>query len=278
MSTIQMKRQGGGTSNTSSTAKVPSTLAYGEIAVDCFGNMYCGDGKQQVKSQVKNAGNVLFTYKGTLNKDSWYSSGGMYVYTINVASIDGGPDINPDFILSPPMGQQTENFATNQAIQEALGFVNAGRCVPGTKQITCKAFQKPTINFDIYWYARSYDGNYSTNVSIVYSGSGSAQPAVYYAIYRADGWTASNVNGYNYTQKVSVQKISAASPNITTSSVFLTPGFFLPTGVANTDAILSSAMGIINSGYSESGNNSVTTRVTAKPTCDITVRWVVQGV
>ena len=79
MSTIQMKRQGGGTSNTSSTAKVPSTLAYGEIAVDCFGNMYCGDGKQQVKSQVKNAGNVLFTYKGTLNKDSWSSSGGMYV-------------------------------------------------------------------------------------------------------------------------------------------------------------------------------------------------------
>ena len=278
MSTIQMKRQGGGAVCNDATAKVPSSLAYGEIAVDCFGNMYCGDGKQQVKSQVKNAGNVLFTYKGTLNKDSWSSSSGMYVQTINVTSIDGGPDINPDFILSPPMGQQTENFTANQAVQEALGFVNMGQCVPGTKQITCKVFQKPTISFDIYWYARSFDGNYSTNVSIAYSGGNGAQPAVYYAIYRADGWTASNVNGYNYTQTVSVQKLSAASPNITTSSVLLTPGFFLPTGVANTDAVLSSAMGIINGGYSESGNNSVTTRVTTKPTCDITVRWVVQGV
>ncbi len=79
MSTIQMKRQGGGAACNDATAKVPSALSYGEIAVDCFGNIYCGDGKQQVKSQVKNAGNVLFTYKGTLNKDSWSSSGGMYV-------------------------------------------------------------------------------------------------------------------------------------------------------------------------------------------------------
>ena len=40
MSTIQMKRQGGGEVCNDATAKVPSALSYGEIAFDCFGNMY----------------------------------------------------------------------------------------------------------------------------------------------------------------------------------------------------------------------------------------------
>lgn len=294
MSTIQMKRQGGGAVCNDATAKVPSALSYGEIAVDCFGNMYCGDGKQQVKSQVKNAGNVLFTYKGTLNKDSWSSSGEMYTQTITVSPIDGGPDLTADFVLSPPMAQQSENFSTNQITQEALGLVNQGKCIPGKKEVTCKVFSKPTISFDIYWYAR-VSGGYSSLVdsgqlqnsvdqaaqalsSKLQSMIDKSTPQIYYGTFSATGWQASNSNGYSYVQTINLSKANPNSKDISSSSVFLTPGFFLPTGVANTDAVLSSAMGIINGGYSESGNNSVTTRVTTKPTCDITVRWVVQGV
>jgi hypothetical protein len=67
---IQMKRQGGGASN-NATATTPTALAYGEIGIDSAGNIYCGNGKTQVTSQVKNAANVLFLYKGTYKKDGW---------------------------------------------------------------------------------------------------------------------------------------------------------------------------------------------------------------
>lgn len=294
MSTIQMKRQGGGAVCNDAMAKVPSALSYGEIAVDCFGNIYCGDGKKQIKSQVKNAGNVLFTYKGTLNKDNWYSSGEMYTQTIIVYPIDGGPDLTADFVLSPPMAQQSENFSTNQITQEALGLVNQGKCIPGKKEVTCKVFSKPTISFDIYWYAR-VSGGYSSLAdsgqlqnavdqaaqalsSKLQSMVDKSTPQIYYGTFSATGWQASNFNGYSYVQTINLSKTNPNSKNISSSSVFLTPGFFLPTGSASTDATLSSAMGIINGGYSKSGNNSITTRVTTKPTCDITVRWVVQGV
>lgn len=70
---IQMKRQGGGQLN-NATAAIPSALAYGEIGIDSAGNIYCGNGKAQVTSQVKNAANVLFLYKGTYKTSGWVAN------------------------------------------------------------------------------------------------------------------------------------------------------------------------------------------------------------
>ena len=70
---IQMKRQGGGASN-NAAATIPTALAYGEIGIDSAGNIYCGNGKAQVTSQVKNAANVLFFMFFLLIKMCFYTT------------------------------------------------------------------------------------------------------------------------------------------------------------------------------------------------------------
>ena len=126
---IQMKRQGGGASN-NATATTPTALAYGEIGIDSAGNIYCGNGKTQVTSQVKNAANVLFLYKGTYKKDGWTadSVNGTWSQTVMITAQDGGPAIKADFTLSAPMAAQTDNRTTNEQRQDALGTIAAGKC------------------------------------------------------------------------------------------------------------------------------------------------------
>lgn len=307
---IQMKRQGGGQLN-NATAAIPSALAYGEIGIDSAGNIYCGNGKAQVTSQVKNAANVLFLYKGTYKTSGWVanSSNGTWSQTAAVTAQDGGPAIKADFTLSTPMTAQTENRVTNEQRQEALGMIAAGKCTPNNNsQITCLVFEKPSIDLDVYWYAR-LDGGYDSMVSaqgvgtIVDSAVNKAIDdfksditsivndaindsniyskingvcAVYRAKYLASSWTAVSSNGYNYRQEVTTYKVSDGNANLSASSVFLTPGFFLPSGAATTDMAYAQAMGIINDGYSTSGTNKITTYTSTKPSSDIWVYWVVR--
>lgn len=307
---IQMKRQGGGQSN-SATAAMPSTLAYGEIGIDSAGNIYCGNGKTQVTSQVKNAANVLFLYKGTYKADGWTynSSTAAWTQSAAVTAQDGGPAIKADFTLSEPKAAQTENRVTNEQRQDALGMIAAGKCTPNDDgQITCLVFEKPSIDIDIYWYAR-LSGGYDSMVSaqgvgtIVDSAVNKAIDdlkgnitsivndaindsniytkingvcAVYRAKYLASDWTAVSSSGYNYYQAVITSKVSDGNANLNASSIFLTPGFFLPSGTASTDAAYAQAMGIINDGYSTSSTNKIMTYTTTKPTSDIWVYWVVR--
>ena len=307
---IQMKRQGGGQSN-SATAAMPSTLAYGEIGIDSAGNIYCGNGKTQVTSQVKNAANVLFLYKGTYKKDGWTynSSTAAWTQSAAVTAQDGGPAIKADFTLSAPMAAQTDNRTTNEQRQDALGMIAAGKCTPQDGGvIICKVFEKPSIDIDVYWYAR-LSGGYDSMVSaqgvgtIVDSAVNKAIDdlkdnitsivndaindsniytkingvcAVYRAKYLASDWTAVSSSGYSYYQAVTTSKVSDGNANLNASSVFLTPGFFLPSGTASTDAAYAQAMGIINDGYSTSGTNKIMTYTTVKPTSDIWVYWVVR--
>lgn len=307
---IQMKRQGGGQSN-SATAAMPSTLAYGEIGIDSAGNIYCGNGKTQVTSQVKNAANVLFLYKGTYKKDGWTynSSTAAWTQSAAVTAQDGGPAIKTDFTLSAPMAAQTDNRTTNEQRQDALGMIAAGKCTPQDGGvIICKVFEKPSIDIDVYWYAR-LSGGYDSMVSaqgvgtIVDSAVNKAIDdlkdnitsivndaindsniytkingvcAVYRAKYFASDWTAVSSDGYNYYQAVTTSKVSDGNANLNASSVFLTPGFFLPSGTASTDAAYAQAMGIINDGYSTSSTNKIMTYTTTKPKSDIWVYWVVR--
>lgn len=307
---IQMKRQGGGASN-NATATIPTALAYGEIGIDSAGNIYCGNGKTQVTSQVKNAANVLFLYKGTYKKDGWIenSANDTWSQTVTITAQDGGPAIKADFTLTAPMAAQTGNRETNEQRQDALSVIAAGKCTPNDSgQITCLVFEKPSIDLDVYWYARlsgGYDSMVDTqgvssivdsavnkaiddlksnissivddaiNSSNVYTKINSVC-AVYRAKYAVSGWRAVSSGGYSYRQEVTVSKVSDGNANLNASSIFLTPGFFLPTGMASIDAIYAQAMGIINDGYSTSGTNRITTYTTVKPTSDIWVYWVVR--
>lgn len=307
---IQMKRQGGGASN-NVTATTPTALAYGEIGIDSAGNIYCGNGKTQVTSQVKNAANVLFLYKGTYKKDGWTadSVNGTWSQTVTITAQDGGPAIKADFTLSAPMAAQTDNRITNEQRQDALGTIAAGKCTPNDRgQITCLVFEKPSIDLDVYWYARlsgGYDSMVDTqgvgsivdsavnkaiddlksNISSIVDNAINSSNvytkingvcAVYRAKYSASGWRAVSSGGYNYYQQVTTYKVSDGNANLNASSIFLTPGFFLPSGTASTDAAYAQAMGIINDGYSTSGTNKIMTYTTTKPISDIWVYWVVR--
>lgn len=269
---IVMKRQGGGSAN-ASAAKVPTSLAYGEIAVDSAGNIYTANGAQEVVSQVKNAANVLFLYKGIYSVSGWTASSGYWTQTASVTPQDGGPVMAANFNLDQPKTSQTDSATNNEKKQEALGCICSGYCTPGAGQVTIKVFEKPTVDLDVYWYARSADGGYSSSVSTVYSDTASPI-GIYYGTYKVDSWKSANYNGYTYAQTVAVNKQSSGLPDITTATVFITPGFFNPTGNATSDEALQKAMGIINSGYSTSDTNTITTYVTTKPSSDITVRWV----
>lgn len=307
---IQMKRQGGGASN-NAAATIPTALAYGEIGIDSAGNIYCGNGKAQVTSQVKNAANVLFLYKGTYKKDRWVenSANSTWSQTVAITAQDGGPAIKADFTLSAPMAAQTDNRTTNEQRQNALGIISVGKCTPNDSgQITCLVFEKPSIDLDVYWYARlsgGYDSmvdaqgvgtivdsavnkaiddlksniisivNDAINDSNIYTKINSVC-AVYRAKYLASGWRAVSSNGYSYYQEVTTSKVSDGNANLNASSIFLTPGFFLPSGASSTDAAHARAMGIINDGYSTSGINKIMTYTTTKPTSDIWVYWVIR--
>nr|DAT87620.1 MAG TPA: hypothetical protein [Caudoviricetes sp.] len=188
-------------------------------------------------------------------------------------------------------------------------MIAAGKCTPNDDgQITCLVFEKPSIDIDIYWYAR-LSGGYDSMVSaqgvgtIVDSAVNKAIDdlkgnitsivndaindsniytkingvcAVYRAKYLASDWTAVSSSGYNYYQAVITSKVSDGNANLNASSIFLTPGFFLPSGTASTDAAYAQAMGIINDGYSTSSTNKIMTYTTTKPTSDIWVYWVVR--
>ena len=307
---IQMKRQGGGVSN-NATAITPTALAYGEIGIDSAGNIYCGNGKTQVTSQVKNAANVLFLYKGAYKKNGWIenSVNNTWSQTVTITAQDGGPAIKADFTLSAPMAAQTDNRETNEQRQDALSVIAAGKCTPNDSgQITCLVFEKPSIDLDVYWYARlsgGYDSmmdaqgvgsivdsavnkaidDLKSNISSIVDNAINSSNvytkingvcAVYRAKYLASGWMAVSSDGYNYYQEVTTSKVSDGSANLNASSIFLTPGFFLPSGTASTDAAYAQAMGIINDGYSTSGTNRIMTYTTAKPISDIWVYWVVR--
>ena len=263
---IQMKRQGGKDSN-NATAIVPTVLAYGEIGIDSAGNIYCGNGKSQVTSQVKNAANVLFLYKGTYKKDGWIedSENNTWSQTAAITAQDGGPAIKADFTLTAPMAAQTDNRETNEQRQDALSLIAAGKCTPNNNgRITCLVFEKPSIDLDVYWYAR-LSGGYDSMVD-----TKGVSSIVDSAVNKAIDDLKSNI------QQVTTYKVSDGNANLNASSIFLTPGFFLPSGTASTDAAYAQAMGIINDGYSTSGTNKIMTYTTTKPTSDIWVYWVVR--
>ena len=155
---IRVKRQGGGASSTAE-AKAPTSLKYGEPAVDSAGRMYVGDGKGGVASKVTEADNGLWLYTGTFTVDDWVESDGegdpVYTQTQDVTPYeDNGPALTADMTLSTPKTSQTNVKETNEEKQDALGIIASGKATPGAGQVTIMCWEQPGCDLDIYWYAR----------------------------------------------------------------------------------------------------------------------------
>lgn len=155
---IKFKRQDGGNSS-SSPAKKPGSLAYGEPAVSSDGTFYAGDGAGNVKSLVENskrsfrANNGQWEFYGTYKAASWTSISGGYSQTASVTCANASSiTITSSARLGGPMTSQTNNFTTNEKKLEALGIINMGQCIPGSGTVTIKCKEKPTMDIDVHWY------------------------------------------------------------------------------------------------------------------------------
>lgn len=109
----------------------------------------------------------------------------------------------------------------------------------------------------------------------------SANAALYSATFLLDGWTAApedaRANGYPYTQTVALVPEETDAPAVTADSLFVTAGTFVPTGVADSDTVLSEALeAIVQDGYAVSGDGTVTAFVQQEPAADISVRWAIR--
>lgn len=91
---------------------------------------------------------------------------------------------------------------------------------------------------------------------------------LYRGTFKVDGWTAAN--GV-YAQEVSVSPVDGG-PALTSSMNLSTP-MTAKTTTLSTNATLSKALGIINTGSCVVEDASVTITAANKPTCDIAVYW-----
>ena len=165
---IKFKRQGGGSTNYNS-AKAPTSLNYGEPAVDSEGRIYVGNGQRQVVSRVKiadsctnatsasNADRAKFDlplYHAYLSASSWSNYGSYYTQSPSCYAESGGPSMTSDMQLSPPMTQGTGVQSTDESLMETLNIINAGTTTPGYGRITVKVWEKPETDITVYYYAR----------------------------------------------------------------------------------------------------------------------------
>ena len=177
---IKFKRQGGGSTNYNS-ATAPTSLNYGEPAVDSEGRIYVGNGQRQVVSRVKmadsctnatnatsattavratNASNAdrakfdLPLYHAYLSASSWSNYGSYYTQSANCYAESGGPSMTSGMQLSPPMTQGTGVQSTDESLMETLNIINAGTTTPGYGRITVKVWEKPETDITVYYYAR----------------------------------------------------------------------------------------------------------------------------
>lgn len=314
-SVIQLKRQlanSSGAVPTPANAKAPSSGHYGEIQVDSAGYIYTANSTNRVVSQVRNAMNVLFLYGGTLTNSGWTKSGDTWIQEMIVVPCDGGPAMSANFTLGQPLTPLAAESWRATIRQDLLYTLQCGTITPSAGKVIFTTKQNPTYadsDIDVYFYAR-LAGGYDSMVSPVQVGSivdtkinaaiddlnqtiidrineqfndstvGQLilnNMSIYYATYTLTGWSEISTNGFTYQQTVTVNKVNSSSPDIDANSIFLTTGFFLPTGVASTDDNLAKSIAIINSGYSISQDgNKIVTQVTQKPATEVTVRWVVQ--
>lgn len=164
---IQLKRQGEeNATSCSSAALKPTSLAYGEPAIDSDGYFYVGNGKGKIVSLVRAAdtaatastatvclrGNIKdtpFLYQGIFNYNNW-AGYGPYTQTITLTSRDGGPAVTASSkFCSGPMCDQTNNQSTNEVLQDVLNILNEGYLTLGANSLSARVWEKPSTDITV---------------------------------------------------------------------------------------------------------------------------------
>lgn len=124
-------------------------------------NVYLSDQDAFLNAVLeKLAAGSIYVYTGTLLLDGWVAGtdedGTAYwTQTVAVTSIDGGPPLTAASQLMGPMDKPTGVRATDEALAEVLRIVNDGIATPGAGSITCKVWELPEADAQIYWPAKA---------------------------------------------------------------------------------------------------------------------------
>lgn len=123
-------------------------------------NVYLPDQDEFLNAVLKKlAAGSIYVYTGTVLLDGWVAGtdedGTAYwTQTVAVSSIDGGPPLTAASEVFGPMDRPTEVRATNEILAEVLRIVNDGIATPGAGAVTCKVWELPEADAQIYWPAK----------------------------------------------------------------------------------------------------------------------------
>lgn len=95
-------------------------------------------------------------YTGRLLVDGWTAGAeedgtAYWTQTVAATSVDGGPTITAATQLLGPMDRPTGVRATDEVLAEVLRIVNDGTATPGAGVVTCKVWELPEADAQIYW-------------------------------------------------------------------------------------------------------------------------------
>ena len=98
----------------------------------------------------------IYVYTGRLLVDGWTAGTdeqgtACWTQTVAAANRDGGPPLTASTQLFGPMDLPTGVRATDEVLAEVLRIVNDGKPTPGEGTVTCKVWELPEADAQIYW-------------------------------------------------------------------------------------------------------------------------------
>lgn len=96
----------------------------------------------------------LYLYKATYTLGGWTGDAtNGFTQTVTPTAEGNNPPINSNTQFSAPMTKPTGVKATDEALLEALGVINAGSSeTTDAGTVVTKVWEKPTAEVVVYWY------------------------------------------------------------------------------------------------------------------------------
>ncbi len=99
---------------------------------------------------------TIYVYTGRLLVDGWTAGTdeqgtACWTQTVAATNRDGGPPLTASTQLFGPMDLPTGVRETDEVLAEVLRIVNDGKPTPGEGTVTCKVWELPEADAQIYW-------------------------------------------------------------------------------------------------------------------------------
>lgn len=124
----------------------------GQLSTDAAGHLQ----NQMDAANARITNEATYVYTGRLLVDGWTAGTdeqgtACWTQTVAAANRDGGPPLTASTQLFGPMDLPTGVRETDEVLAEVLRIVNDGKPTPGEGTVTCKVWELPEADAQIYW-------------------------------------------------------------------------------------------------------------------------------